>query len=361
MSNADFTDVIQSWLDQLWRHHGTDLHLTAGTPPLIRLNGELVPISGQPPLTADQVRELVLSLLTKDQREQLAAGADVDFSLSWHDTARLRGNVFRQRDSYAVALRMMPHRIPTFDELKLPSAVRDLANLRQGLVLLGGPTGSGKSTTLAAIVDWINTNRAVHVLTIEDPIEYLHTYKRAAINQRAVGLDTESFAAALKSALREDPDVIVVGEMRDLESIRFTLTLAETGHLVFASLHTNDTSQTINRLIDVFPADQQPQVRVQLSTALTAVAHQRLLPRRGGGQVAAFEVMLANPPIRNLLAQGKAGQLRNQLLSFQRDGMRTLEVSLSELVAEGLVDYAEAVACSQYPRDVRPPPSGAAR
>jgi twitching motility protein PilT len=222
-------------------------------------------------------------------------------------------------------------------------------------VLVTGPTGSGKSTTLAAIVDWINEHRHVHVLTIEDPIEYVHGYKRAAVNQREVGSDTESFAQALRSALREDPDVLLVGEMRDLESIRFALTLAETGHLVLATLHTNDTTQAIDRVIDVFPADQQPQIRVQLASTVTGVVYQRLLPKIGGGQVAAYEVLVATPAVRNLVKEGKTNQLRNQLVMGQREGSLSLELSLNVLVRDGVVSYEEAVSRSLYPKDVRRP------
>ena len=222
-----------------------------------------------------------------------------------------------------------------------------------------GPTGAGKSTTLASIVDWINTNRALHILTIEDPIEYVHDHKRSAVNQREVGEDTDSFGQALRSALREDPDVILVGEMRDLESIRFALTLAETGHLVFATLHTNDTAQSVDRLVDVFPGDQQPQIRVQLANTLTGIVHQRLLPQIAGGMVAAYEVLVANSPVRNLIKDGKSNQLRNQVITGQSVGMQTLELSLNELVHGGLVSYDEAVARSGFPREIDRPVAAA--
>jgi twitching motility protein PilT len=277
----------------------------------------------------------------------------MDFSFSWRGDARIRGNAFRQRGAVAVALRMIPRTIPSFDELGTPDLVRRFAELKQGLVFVTGPTGSGKSTTLASIIDWINTNRAVHVITVEDPIEYVHQHKRSAVNQREVGEDTDSFASALRSCLREDPDVILVGEMRDLESIRFALTLAETGHVVFGTLHTNDTAQAVDRLIDVFPGDQQPQIRVQLASSLTGVIYQRLVPRIGGGMVAAYEVLYGNTPVRNLVKEGKSSQLRNQIVTGQRDGMQTLEMSLTELVGAGVVSYDEAVARSLYPRDVQ--------
>jgi twitching motility protein PilT len=231
--------------------------------------------------------------------------------------------------------------------------VQRFAELKQGLVFVTGPTGSGKSTTLASIIDWINTNRAVHIITVEDPIEYVHEHKRSAVNQREVGEDTETFAAALRSCLREDPDVILVGEMRDLESIRFALTLAETGHVVFATLHTNDTAQAVDRLIDVFPGDQQPQIRVQLASTLTGVVYQRLVPRIDGGMVAAYEVLTGTVPVRNLVKEGKASQLRNNIVMGMHDGMQTLEMSLTELVAAGVVSYEDAVARSLFPRDVK--------
>ncbi|MDP3972014.1 MAG: PilT/PilU family type 4a pilus ATPase [Candidatus Nanopelagicales bacterium] len=345
-------EQLDGMLQRLWGVQGTDLHLTAGSAPLIRVRGELQRVPDTPTLKPADTAALAQRLLTTQQQQELDRGRDVDFSVNWQGKARIRGNVFHQRGSVAIALRVMPRRIPTFAELGLPESVSRLASLTRGLVIVGGPTGSGKSTTMAALIDWINENRAVHVLTIEDPIEFLHAHKRGAVNQREIGSDAESFASALRSAVREDPDVLLVGEMRDIESIRVALTLAETGHLVFATLHTNDTAQTVNRLVDVFPTDQQPQIRLQLSSAVTAIVHQRLLPRIGGGQVAAFEVLLANAPVRNLIAQGKYSHLRNQMLTFQRQGMQTLEASLSDLVAKGTIEYGSALAHAQYPADV---------
>jgi len=348
MGDSDVDDL----LDELWKVGGTDLLLTAGTWPLVRVDGDLRPVEREP-LTPEDTAAMVDGLLSQAQRESFADGHDVDFSFSWRGEARIRGNAFHQSSTVAVALRMIPRTIPTFDEIGIPAAVRRLAEIKQGLVFVTGPTGSGKSTTLASMIDWINTNRAVHILTIEDPIEFVHEHKRSAVNQREVGEDTESFAHALRSCLREDPDVILVGEMRDLESIRFALTLAETGHVVFATLHTNDTAQAVDRLIDVFPGDQQPQVRVQLASTLTGVIYQRLVPRVDGGMIAAYEVLVGNVPVRNLVKEGKASQLRNQIITGQRDGMQTLEQSLSELVASGLVSYEEAAARSLFPRDIQ--------
>ena len=267
----------------------------------------------------------------------------------------MRGNAFRQRGNTAIALRMIPRRVPTMRELGLPPVVGDFARRHQGLVLVTGPTGSGKSTTLAAVINQINTDRACHIITIEDPIEYEHEHRRAVVDQREVGTDTACFADALRSVLREDPDVLLVGEMRDQESIRFALTIAETGHLVFATLHTNDTAQSLARVIDVFPAEQQAQVRVQLAAALTGIVYQRLVPRVGGGLVAAFEVLVATLAVRNLIKEGKSNQLRNALVTGQREGMITLEQSLSALVAHGYVNYDDATVRSLYPQDVTPP------
>ncbi len=344
--------TVDSLLDILWTTRGSDLLLTPGTCPRIRVDGELRAAADSTPLVADDTERMVASVLTGPQRDAYAAGGDVDFSFSWRETARIRGSAFRQRGTAALALRLMPYRIPSFDELGLPESVRRLATLDQGLVLVTGPTGSGKSTTLASMVDWVNANRAVHVLTIEDPIEYVHRHKRAAVNQRQVGEDTGSFATALRSALREDPDVLLVGEMRDLDSIRFTLTLAETGHLVLATLHTNDTGQAVDRLVDVFPGDQQPQIRLQLAAALTGIVHQRLLPRRGGGRVAAYEVLIANPAVRNLVREGKTNQLRNVIVTGTRDGMQTLESSLNALLRLGSISRDDAVSRSLHPTDL---------
>jgi twitching motility protein PilT len=353
LSTGGRTDAL---LDALWSARGTDLLLTAGMPPQIRVHGQLHAVRDQPPLTGDDTEALLAELLTPEQSRSRATTHELDFSFSWRDDARIRGNAFSQCGLTAIALRMIPREIPTMAQLGLPSVLGSFARQHQGLVLVTGPTGSGKSTTLAAVIDQINTERACHILTIEDPIEYLHQHKRSAVNQREVGTDTASFADALRAALREDPDVLLVGEMRDLESIRFALTLAETGHLVFATLHTNDTAQSLARIVDVFPGEQQAQIRVQLAAALTGIVYQRLLPRVGGGLVAAYEVLIANPAVRNLIKEGKTHQLRNSLVTGQKDGMVTFEQSLSLLVQAGTVTYEEAVARSLYPRDVEARP-----
>jgi len=339
-------------LAALWEAGGSDLLLTEGVPPLIRVNALLSPIPGLDVLTSEDVDRLLFEVLTVKQREQFELSFEFDFSFGWRESARIRGNAFRQKGVNAVALRMIPREIPTMEALGLPPAMHSFAAKHQGLVLVTGPTGSGKSTTLASMIDWINTNRACHIITIEDPIEYLHHHKQSAVHQREVGEDTESFPTALRSALREDPDVLLVGEMRDLESIQFALTLAETGHLVFGTLHTNDTAQALDRIIDVFPAERQAQIRVQLANALTGIAYQRLLPRIAGGMVAAFEVLVANSAVRSLVKEGKTNQLRNSLITGQKEGMVTFEQSLSLLVEQGLVTHEEAVARSLHPKDV---------
>jgi twitching motility protein PilT len=340
---------------RLWDRKGTDLLLTVGAAPLVRVDGMLEALEDEPILTAHDTRALADALLPKSQAGLLDTQREVDFSYTWRDLARIRGNAFYQRGVVGVALRMIPREIPGFDDIGLPHSVRSLASLTQGLVLVTGPTGSGKSTTLASLVDWINTNRAVHVLTIEDPIEYVHDHKKSAVNQREVGADTDSFAHALRSALREDPDVLLVGEMRDLDSIAFALTLAETGHLVFATLHTNDSAQALDRLVDVFPADRQAQIRVQLANTLTAVVYQRLVPRVDGGLVAAFEVLLANSAVRNLVHEGKSNQLRNVVATHIGEGMQTLERHLSKLVDDGVISYDAALGVTEYPKEVAPP------
>jgi twitching motility protein PilT len=356
---ADPVASVQQMLQAVWDRKGSDMLLTPGTPPIIRLDGTLHRMEGWAPLTHADTEVLFRALLSPRQAEVFAERKEIDFSFSWANLARFRVNGFRQRGSVAVALRLIPYQLPSFDLLGLPDTVQDFARMKQGLVLVTGPTGSGKSTTLAAMIDSINSNRACHILTIEDPIEYVHRHKVAAVNQREVGEDTDSFPIALRSALREDPDVLLVGEMRDLETIQTVLTIAETGHLVFATLHTNDTAQAIDRVVDVFPGDQQEQVRVQLSNALSGIVYQRLLPRvQGGGRVAAYEVLVATPAMRNLVREGKTRQIRNLVSTGRRDGMQTIEQSLSHLVQEGAVDYASAIAVSLYPNDVLRAPVG---
>ena len=352
MSGHVIGSRIDALLDKLWQAGGTDLLLTAGIPPQLRVHGALTPVPDHAVLTGADTEALLAELLTAEQATARQASNEYDFAFAWRDRARIRGNAFRQRGETALALRMIPAQVPTMVQLGLPPVLWDFTRRHQGLVLVTGPTGSGKSTTLAALINQINADRACHILTVEDPIEYVHNHQRSAVNQREVGADTASFPDALRSALREDPDVLLVGEMRDLESIRFALTIAETGHLVFATLHTNDTAQSLARMVDVFPAEQQTQVRVQLAAALTGIVYQRLLPRTAGGLVAAYEVLVANSAVRNLIKEGKTHQLRNSLVTGQKDGMVTFEQSLSALVQSGVVRYEDAAARSLYPKDI---------
>jgi twitching motility protein PilT len=347
---------IDALLSVLWEAHGTDLLLTAGMAPQIRVQGELSGVPDHPVLTPSGVEALLADLLDEEQSVAWLDQYEFDFAFSWKETARVRGNAYTQRGSTAVALRIIPLKIPTMAELGLPPAMEAFIRQPQGLVLVTGPTGSGKSTTLASMIHQISIDRACHIITIEDPIEYLHPHSRSAVDQREVGSDTASFADGLRSVLREDPDVLLVGEMRDLASIRFALTIAETGHLVFATMHTNDTAQALARIIGVFPSDEQPQVRVQLAAALSGIAYQQLIPRIGGGMVAAHEVLVANGAVRNMISDGKTNQLRNALVTGHKDGMVTFEKSLSRLVASGQVTYQDAVECSLFPKDIEQQP-----
>jgi twitching motility protein PilT len=326
--------------------------LAGDSAPRIRVSGKLRPVEGAPILTGPEIDTLVRTLLNPAQRETLDVEQDVDFAFSYLDRARLRGSAFTQRGQTSLALRMIPSRVPSFAELDLPPVADWLAGLPRGFVLVTGPTGSGKSTTLASIIDRINETRACHILTIEDPVEYVHNHKLSAVSQREIGLDSPSFDRALRSALREDPDVLLIGEMRDIESIQIALTMAETGHLVFATLHTNDAPQAIDRIIDVFPAWRQEQTKVQLSASLAAIVAQRLVPKVGGGMVAAFEILIANNPVRNLIREGRSNQLLNIMTTNQKEGMRTLEISLAELIVAGTVTYEDALDVSAHPKEL---------
>ncbi len=346
------TRPIEPWLQQLWDQGGTDLLLSGGSPPRIRVDGKLNPIADAQILTGQQIDDIAKPLLTDGQRMIFEEQLDVDFAFSWGDKARIRGSIFTQRGQTALALRVIPTRIPSFEELGLPYAANWVAEQPRGFVLVTGPTGSGKSTTLASIVNQINQERACHILTIEDPVEYVHTHKRSAVSQREVGLDSPSFDRALRSALREDPDVLLIGEMRDIDSIQIALTMAETGHLVFATLHTNDAPQAIDRIIDVFPAWRQEQTRVQLAASLCAVIAQRLVPKIGGGMVAAFEVLIATNPVRNLIREGRSNQLQNVMFTNTKEGMQTLENSLAALVVENVVTYEDAMTITAHPKEL---------
>jgi twitching motility protein PilT len=344
--------LIDGYLTTLWDRKGTDVLLVAGAPPLMRIDGSIVPIDGAP-LTPEDTARTVRGVLAGELWDAFQVEREIDFSFNWEGNARFRANAYHQRGSVALSLRLIPYAIPSGAELGLPAVTRSWADLRQGMILVTGPTGSGKSTTLAAILDEINRTRAWHIITIEDPIEYVHRHQAAAISQREIGQDTDSFAHALRSALREDPDVLLVGEMRDPETIQTALTIAETGHLVFATLHTNDAGQAIDRIVDVFPGDKQAQIRVQLAGSLTGIISQRLLPRVGGGRVAAFEVLTGTYAVRNLIRDGKSSQLRNLITTGgAKFGMQTLEQSLTELVSAGEITYQDALAVSLFPGDI---------
>jgi len=324
---------VNELLDQVLTMRGSDLHLTAGTHPVVRVDGEMRALTDFPVLNGSQIRQMVYSIVTQKQREKFENELELDTSYTLPGKSRFRMNLFLQRDSVGCVMRVIPYEIAEFDKLGIPPAVKQWAYLPRGLVLVTGPTGSGKSTTLASIVDIINRERSVHIMTVEDPIEFLHQHKRAIVNQREVGEDTHSFANALKHVLRQDPDVILVGEMRDLETISTALTAAETGHLVFATLHTQDAPQSIDRIIDVFPAHQQQQVRVQLAASLQGICTQQLLPTLDGrGRVAACEVLVATPAIRNLVREAKTHQIYSMLQAGGKLGMVTMDMSLSKLV-----------------------------
>ena len=332
----------------------SDLHVTTGSPPQLRIDGKLVPLK-TPPLSPVDTKQLCYSILTDAQKHKFEEESELDLSFGVKGLSRFRANVFMQRGAVAGAFRTIPFKILTFGELGLPPIVTELAKKPRGLILVTGPTGSGKSTTLASIIDKINTDRHEHIITIEDPIEYLHPHKNCLVNQREVGADTASFKKALKYILRQDPDVVLVGEMRDLETVEAALVISETGHLAFATLHTNSAVQTINRILDVFPPYQQPQVRAQLSFVLEGVLTQNLLPRAGGpGRVLIVEVMVPNPAIRNLIREDKIHQVYSQMQVGQaKFGMQTFNQSLAAAVARRLITTEEALGRSSDSEELK--------
>jgi twitching motility protein PilT len=333
--------------------HASDLHLTAGSPPLVRVNGVLAPLEDAPAVTAEETQQLLYQILSTEQQKRLEVERQIDLSYALSGVGRFRVNVFFQRNAVGAAFRLIPHKIRTLEELGLPPVLQKLTERPRGLVLVTGPTGSGKSTTLAAMIDEINRTRAAHILTIEDPIEFLHRHRKCLVNQREVGSDARGFADALRGALRQDPDVILLGEMRDLETISTALTAAETGHLVFATLHTRGAAATIDRIIDVFSSEQQAQVRAQLAAALEGVVTQALLPTADGrGRVAAMEIMLPDYAVRNLIRQRKLEQMYSVMQTGTARGMQTLEQSLAELVQRGTVTTEVAVESSSYPEQL---------
>ena len=329
---------IPELLEVVLERGASDLHLTVGAPPTIRLHGDLVRLEEYPVMTPKGLQGMIYAILPQKARERLEQELELDMSYALPGKARFRVNVYFQRDSIGAAFRLIPYEIKTIEELGLPSVVADLARYPRGFVVVTGPTGSGKSTTLAAMVDIVNRERQGHIMTVEDPIEFLHKHRSCIVNQREVGADTHSFSAALKHVLRQDPDVILVGEMRDLETISTAITAAETGHLVFATLHTQDAPQTIDRIIDVFPPHQQQQVRVQLATTLQGVVTQQLLQTADGrGRVVAVEVLVATPAVRNLIREGKTHQIYSIMQAGGRFGMQTMDQSLANLVKAGKI------------------------
>ena len=340
-------------LNKMAEVKASDVHLTPGFPPAMRMRGRIAPVDGYAKLTPQDTREVVYSLLNDSQRKQFENTLQLDFAYAIPGVGRYRVNCFFQRGAISAAFRLIPHEIQTLDQLGLPAVLEDFCRKPRGFVLMTGPTGSGKSTSLAAMIDLINSEREEHILTIEDPIEFLHSHKKCIVNQREIGSDATDFAAALKSALREDPDVILVGEMRDLETISTALTAAETGHLVFATLHTQSTSQTVDRIIDVFPPHQQQQVRMQLSIALQGIVTQQLLPTADGStRVVGAEVMVPTPAIRNLIREGKTHQMYSALQTSGSVGMQTMDAHLAQLVRMGKITRALAQQRASVPEEL---------
>ena len=341
---------ITDLLELVQKKKASDLLLSAGAPPILRINGQLFR-QRTPPLTPEKTQEIVYNLITPEQRETFEKDKELDLSLSIGEHNRFRMNVYYQKDTITAALRPIPEEIPSLENLGLPVQVSQLATAKQGLVLMTGPTGSGKTTTQAALIDLINSERSCHVITIEDPIEYVHEHKHSIVDQREVGGDTKSFANALKYVLRQDPDVILIGEMRDLETIRAALTAAETGHLVFATLHTNDAIQSVDRMIDVFPAAQQQQIRFQLSLTLLAIISQRLLPlKTAEGRILACEILRNNTAIANLIRENKTHQIYSVVETSGKSGMVTMDKSVKELYNKGLITYEDAITTMRDPK-----------
>ena len=349
--------IIEEMLELAMQKGASDLHVSANLPPVIRIDGKLMR-TNMPVLSAEDVETTLFPILTNEQRRMLEQDWELDFGYGLHGIGRFRVNMYRDKGSYAAAFRSINTNPPTFEELGLPEIVKKVADRPRGLVLVTGPTGSGKSTTLAAMIDYINSTRAEHILTIEDPIEFIHTSKKSVVHQRELGQDTHSTTNALRSALREDPDVILIGEMRDLESMSLAITAAETGHLVFATLHTSSASQTIDRLVDAFPEGQQQQIRLQLSNTLVAVFSQTLLPKLAPdginkkGRVMAQEIMIVNNAISNLIREHKTAQIYSSIQTGAGMGMQTLDMALRDLFKAGLIDQADALAKSQHPEDL---------
>lgn len=342
---------LHDLLEEMVKRGASDLHLTVGTPPQIRIDGKLVRTEHEI-LTSEMTMKLAYSIMNEKQRKKFEEKGELDLSFGIERLSRFRANIFLQRGNIATAIRQIPFKIMSFEELGLPRVVADLANLPRGLVLVTGPTGSGKSTTLASIIDKINRECQGHIITIEDPIEYLHRHNNCLINQREVYADTPSFASALKYALREDPDVVMIGEMRDLETIEAALTISETGHLAFATLHTSSAPETINRIVDVFPTNQQEQIRVTLSFTLQAIIAQQLVPRIGGGRTLALEILVCTPAIRAIIRDDKIHQIYSMIQSGQKYGMRTMNMSLAELYRAGRITLNDCMGRSSNQQEL---------
>ena len=344
---------LKNLLEVLIEKKASDLHITTGVPPVVRVDGNLERLNTEP-LTGTETKRLCYSVLTDAQRHRFEEENELDFSFGIKGLSRFRGNIFVQRGAVAGAFRTIPYEILSFEKLGIPPIVTELLTKPKGLVLITGPTGTGKSTTLASMIQKINDERYAHIITIEDPIEYLHSHKKCIVNQREVNSDTQSFAEALKHILRQDPDIILIGEMRDLETIQAALTIAETGHLTFATLHTNSCVETINRIVDVFPPHQQSQIRAQLSFVLEGVLTQQLLPKISGGRCLAMEIMFPNPAIRNLIREDKVHQIYSQMQVGQsKFGMQTMNQSLVSLYEKGIVSLNEAIQRSNNPEEFR--------
>ena len=333
---------IEVLLDEVIKKKASDLHIQVGLPPMLRIDGALAPVTGADVLDEEAIEALIFAVLDEDQKQILLKDKEFDFSFAYGDLGRFRVNAFHERGNMAAAMRLIPNEILTIEQLGLPAIVNKFSDYPRGLVLITGPTGSGKSTTLSALVHKINTEKAAHIITIEDPIEFTHRSQKSVIVQREVHYDTYSFSAALRSALREDPDVVLIGEMRDLETIASAITIAETGHLVFATLHTNSAAQSIDRMIDVFPPHQQPQIRAQLSNILMSITSQRLVPAIGGGRIASAEILIATPAVRNIIREGKSHQLEAVIQTGAEFGMQSMDKTLAGLIHEGRITYEEA-------------------
>ncbi len=348
---------IDDLLAEVSARGASDLHMSEGLPPKFRIDGELHTVSGQPPLSTRDMENSLNHLLKPEEMEMFRKSREHDFSFSFRspsgEEARFRGNAYYESGRLGLALRLIPMRIRTLDELGLPSTLKQISTHRRGLFLVTGPTGHGKSSTLAAILQMINTTRREHIITIEDPVEYIYVSDKCIVHQRQVGIDTESFAEALKRVLRQDPDVILIGEMRDLETVAAAITAAETGHLVFATLHTQDAAQSVDRIIDVFPPHQQQQVRIQLSSVLVGICSQQLIPRPDGGRTVATEILLANPAVRNCIKEGKTNQIKTLIQTGSNIGMRTMEQSLAEKVSGGVLPLEVALTYAYDPKDLQ--------